>query len=212
MVITGFKAGKRKSDPFTVELSTGDTFQLDAELIVRFQLKKGMELNADFRQRLEHEQAVLSARRRLVRYLSARRKTQKEAEEYLRKLGFGDGAIAAAIQGAEELGLINDENYASAYRRTQERIAGKGYRAIEHELIARGVAPSVASRAVADATSPEYQLQLASQLAEKRRRALATLDPMKARQRLSNFLLRRGFDAEVVSEVVRKFYGDSEND
>ncbi|AXA35018.1 Regulatory protein RecX [Candidatus Sumerlaea chitinivorans] len=212
MVITGFKAGKRKSDPFTVELSTGDTFQLDAELIVRFQLKKGMELNTDFRQRLEEEQATLLARRRLVRYLSGRRKTKKEAEEYLRRLGFKDRAVAAAIQGATELGLLNDESYAIAYRRTQERISAKGYRAIEHELIARGVAPSVARKAIADATSREYQLQLANQLAEKRRRALADLDPMKGRQRLSNFLLRRGFDAEVVSEVVRKFYGDSEND
>jgi SOS response regulatory protein OraA/RecX len=53
-------------------------------------------------------------------------------------------------------------------------------------------------------------LALADQLAEKQRQRLANLPPPKARQRLADFLRRRGFDWETIQGT--RLWKDSNTD
>jgi regulatory protein len=72
------------------------------------------------------------------------------------------------------------------------------------ELRRRGVAADVADEAI-DATLSEVDLDeegAALNAAEKRMRALRSLEPAQQRQRLYAFLARRGFDSDVVRKVI----------
>src|SRR5262245_20923240 len=124
-----------------VEVSFGDgtAISLDADLVVQFRLARGMQLTDERFQEIKSAEERLQARRRLIRYLSLRRKTEREAIEYLRRLAFSESAVESAIEAARELGYLNDETYAAAYTSSQSRTSGKGPRAIEYELRAKGV-------------------------------------------------------------------------
>lgn len=209
--IAGFKVGKRKTDLIQVEFDDGSVLPLDPEIIVRFQLKVGQALSDDLAQTLRREDEKLRARRRLVRYLSVRKKTIREARRYLESAGFSDQAVEHAVQAAISLGLLDDQSFAVAYVRTSQKVAKKGPRALEHELTARGVDAAQASYAVDEHYPPERQRELARAAAQKRLASLEKERRQAVRQRkLFEFLLRRGFASDMCQEIVRELLGDSE--
>jgi regulatory protein len=115
--------------------------------------------------------------------------------------------VAAAVEHARELGMIDDKAYAGAYTRTQERGALKGPRAIRHELHQRGVDRDTAAEAVAAAEDPEAQRANARRAAERKAASLAREAPAKARLKLMQYLLRKGYDGTVAAEVTRELLG-----
>ncbi|MCX7626673.1 MAG: recombination regulator RecX [Candidatus Sumerlaeaceae bacterium] len=210
MKVQGLRVGKGKINSITVELEDGSTLELDPEIVVKYQIKAGLDLDETFCATLRQEQAKLAARRRLVHYLSPRKKTKQEARLYLLRLGFGEEVVDYAISAACELGLLDDSAYAEAFVRTQKRVAKKGPRAIAHELIAKGVEPSAVQQSVASNYSSDQQRALARQVAQKRMASLGSkIAGSKLGQRLYAFLLNRGFEPEVCAEVVRELVGDS---
>jgi regulatory protein len=211
MRILSLKIGKRKGSRVEIEFDDGPSLSLDAELVLRFHLKRGTELDPAGRERIEREQAKLEARQRLVRHLALRRKSEQEARDYLGRLGFDDEAVEQAVAAARELGMLDDALYAEAYRRTQERSARKGHRAIRHELLMRGVDKSVADAALEPSSAPDAQRNLAREAARRRATSLAKEEPAKARQKLFAFLMRKGFDGDVAGQVTRELLGDVEN-
>ena len=201
----------RAGSQVQVHMDDGTTLALDAELAVRFQLKQGMEVLEELLERCRTEQSRLMARRRLVRYLSLRRKTVREAQVYLERLGFESGSVEAAIQAALELGLLDDGGYAVAYRRTQERAAGKGPRAIRQELLARGIDRSTTEEAIASSQDPQLQRSRARAAAERKAGLLRDDEPRKAHRKLYQFLLRKGYDPEIAADVSREVLGTGES-
>jgi regulatory protein len=212
MKIIELKCRKTRGDArIDLELDDGSTHALDAELAVRFHLKRGLDVDEELLARLRREQSRLEARRRLVRYLALRKKTAREAAHYLERLGFEPDAVEMAIAAARELGLLDDRRYAAAYTRTQERAASKGPRAIRAELAMRGVDKEAADRALAASEDPQVQRARARQLAMKKARALRADDARKARRKLLDFLIRKGYDPEVAAEVTRELLGEAES-
>jgi regulatory protein len=70
----------------------------------------------------------------------------------------------------------------------------------------KGINAEVATAAI-DATFADVELDefgAALAAAEKRLRALASLDPAKRRQRLYAFLARRGYDGDTIRRVLNE--------
>jgi regulatory protein len=80
---------------------------------------------------------------------------------------------------------------------------GYGPARLRAELRARGVASALIDGALATVDRPG-QLEEARRLAGRRLPALARAAPLKAAARLRDQLLRRGFPASVVAQVVRE--------
>jgi regulatory protein len=195
---------KRSGGEVHVEFDNGTKLVVDPDLSVQFQLSRGMMLTEERHQELVIAQERLSARRRLIRNLALRKKTAKEAQRWLRELKFPDHAITYAVKVAQQQGYINDEEYAQLFARAQDRSARKGPRAIKQELQARGVDRHIAAEAVAPLEDPARQREAARQVAEKKVVQLAREpDATKARLKLHQFLMRKGYDAEIALEVTR---------
>ncbi|MBX7245296.1 MAG: RecX family transcriptional regulator [Candidatus Sumerlaeaceae bacterium] len=212
MRVLSLKYGKsRAGGHFEVQFDDDTILTLDAELVVRFQLKVGFDVSANLRAEMEAEQERLTARRRMVRYLALRRKTRREALHYLERLGFSEAAIEYAMAAAAELKLVDDERFAESFQRTQQRVGKKGPRAISHELRMRGVDKELASKTVAESAKPENQRSAALIAGEKKAKALKSEEPRKARQKLQMFLMRKGYDGDIVAEVTRKLLGENDD-
>ena len=195
---------RRAAGEMRLELSDGRILTLDPDIAVRHGLARGMALGADSEAEVMAEQDLLTARRRLVGYLSARRKTEVEARRYLRGLGYEGIAADAAMDSARALGYLDDGAYAEAFARGQTR-AKRGPRAIRHEMLARGVAKETVEAAVTHLSGRDEQTVLARSAAARRAGVIAANEPdaRAARAKLTAFLARRGFDLEVCTEVAK---------
>lgn len=204
---------KRSGGEVHLEFDDGTKLIVDPDLSVKFQLARGMQLSEERLRELVEAQERLSARRRLIRNLSLRKKTAREAARYLRELKFPEHAIEYAVGVATEQGYIDDERYAAAYAQAHARVEKKGPRAIKQELQARGVNRELAEAAVAPLADAGLQRKAARQLGEKKALGLAReADTQKRRVKLQQFLLRKGYDPEVVCDVTREILGSSSSD
>lgn len=147
---------------------------------------------------------------RALRYLSHRPRSRFELERYLRDRGYVDAAVGAAIERLEELGYLDDREFAAAFARDRIRLRPRAAARIEAELRKRGVGREDARRGVADAMASEEveEADLLRRAAEKAWRRLRDRDPGTARRRLLGYLSRRGFAASDAWPVVRELTGD----
>ncbi len=122
----------------------------------------------------------------------------------LRRLGFSEPEIDAAIAQAKAAGLLDDQIFAKLW--VEDRLAHHplSRRAVERELREKGIAPDLIS-SVMGAFYPEHkEAEIAIELAQERVARYHGLDRTTSMRRTLNFLLRRGFNPVLARKVVRE--------
>jgi regulatory protein len=144
-----------------------------------------------------------------LRILAYRFNSEAELRRKLRRKSFEGAEIEAAIEKLRGEGWLDDARFAGALVRT--RAAKRhGRSRIARELQAAGVDGEVAASAIAENLDPDAEREALSQLALKRARVLVRrhgqewLLTGEGRNNLSVYLLKQGYDAALVHDVVRE--------
>jgi len=148
------------------------------------------------------EPAYRSALARAYRVLARRPRSKQQLRDKLMATAeFSEEIIDRVIAHCEEKKYIDDLEFARRFVQTRLTTRPAGRRLMEMELRKRGLEPHVISVALEEAYAARVEITLANQLAEKQRQRLMTMPVAKARSRLNNLLLRRGFDWETIHQV-----------
>lgn len=101
----------------------------------------------------------------------------------------------------EEVGLVDDVEFAGMLVRTRQSERGLARRALAVELRRKGIEPEVAQAALAD-VEPDDEEAAARRVVEKRLRAMSSLAPEVKRRRLVAMLARKGYGGGLSYRVV----------
>lgn len=210
MIIQDMKYRQRRGlAEVTITADDGSITTLDAEIVVRFQLKTSLQVSQEFWDEVTRENEFLLARRKLISYLAVRKKTTLDAQRYLLRAGFSPNATKAAVAHAQRLQYLDDRDYAEAFVRMRTRSGTKGPHIVSRELRAKGISPEEIKSAVSPMTESDSQIEAARRVAAKKYPSIKDdSDLVKAARRLSQHLARRGFDADICEQVTREFFGD----
>jgi regulatory protein len=134
--------------------------------------------------------------------LARRAWTRADLMARLRRRGAPAEIASDVAADLERRGHLDDAAFARHWVTTR---AARGYGAarLRAELRARGVASPLIDAALAGLDRGD-QIEEARRLARRRLPALQRTAPLKAAARLRDHLLRRGFAAGVVAQVVRE--------
>ncbi len=111
----------------------------------------------------------------------------------------------------EEVGLINDEEFAAMWVRSRRNIRGSGPAALKRELAQKGIAADLIDLAVAERAGDDFDV--AFDLAVRRLKSLSRYPVEKQRQRLLDFLVRRGYSFSIAWRCISELrLEDQEND
>lgn len=146
--------------------------------------------------------AVPVARAICLQLLTARPRTRAELADALRKRGVPDDCAGAVLDRFTDVGLIDDAAFASAWVSSRHRGRGLARGVLAGELRSRGVAPAIASAAVAQ-LEPETELHTARQLVARRLPGLGAVPPEVRLRRLVAMLTRKGYPTGLAFRVVR---------
>lgn len=204
----------RKPGRYLLTLSDSRAFTLSIGLLADLGLtRKGVALSAEAITRLESEATILRVMDRALAAISRARRTRRELEQRLRRTKPGvdppaPETIAVALDRLTENGILSDESVARAEASSRLR-RGEAPRRVEMILqqkgIARGDATDAVARAVVeDGIDEDVKCQ---EIADKRMRSLAMLEPVVAKRRLMAFLLRRGYSSNSVRLAIAKHFG-----
>ena len=168
-------------------LEGGDLLRITESELLRFGLSIGLDIDDGTVVELQQSGARSETRVRAANMISARPLSRRELVKRLREKGALESDAEAAADWLEEIGALNDADYASMLVR---HYGGMGYgeAKIRDELYRRGIERELWEDALA--ASPDAQETIARVIAQKTKgRALDE----KGRKRLSDMLLRRGF-------------------
>lgn len=143
------------------------------------------------------------ARKIALDLLSVRPRSEAELRERLAKRNVPDEIVDELCERFKEVGLLDDAAFAATLAASRSKFSGRGRRRIREELRQKGVDAETAEEALAE-ISPDDELAAAREVATKRARSMASLEPHVARRRLAGVLARRGFSSSVVMQVVEE--------
>ena len=178
---------------------------LSAEVCLRFGLRVGDELTDaildDLRDAETRHRALASA----LRLLSYRPRSEAELRGRLAQKTVAATVIEETIGRLRGAGLLNDEEFARSWVDSRDRTSPRSRRLISSELRAKGVDAGLAAQSVAGADDQDA----AYRAAVRRARSRQALPYVEFRRRLGGFLLRRGFEYEVVKRVVARLWQEN---
>lgn len=198
--ITALKAQARNKGRVNVYLD--GQFAVGLAAIVAARLKVGQTLSDEELRRLEAADAVEQAYERALRLLAYRARSEAEVRRSLLRQKAPEEVVGQVVERLKRAGLLDDAAFARLWVEDRAAFRPRGRRALRSELRSKGLSPA----AIDAALSEVDDAQAADAAARKRVARLTNLAEADFRRRLGDFLARRGFDYEIISEVVEKMW------
>ncbi len=150
----------------------------------------------------EKGKLLVKARNTVFRLLKFRLRSEKEIREKLKAKKLPDPVTKQTIAYFKNLDLIDDHRFAKDW--TSSRLKKPfGINRIRVELKKKGIDPETIEETVKEATEKYDELEVVTQLAQYRASKYKSIDPKKIQQRVYGFLLRRGFNMNVIIKALK---------
>jgi regulatory protein len=134
--------------------------------------------------------------------LAAAPKSRVQLETKLAAKGAPPEVVAKVLDRFEQVGLVDDAEFARSLVRSRQAGRGLAGRALRQELRRSGVDDETAAEALAD-IDPEEELARAQALVAKRLPTTRGLPTAKRISRLAGMLARKGYPSAVTLQVIR---------
>jgi regulatory protein len=195
------KVEQKKTSKVVTVFYNGGSFEMPADMAADRGLRVGLCLDADELEELKAEGERRLALLRAASYASARPISKKELRDKLVRSGIGIEHAKAAAERMEELGVVDEHEFARSLVRVY---AAKGYGRgrVMQEFRARGVPRDIWDSALSDMPDPKDAIMryLSRHLPDHP-------DPKEVR-RAADALYRRGFDWEDIRAQIRGITDD----
>lgn len=215
MRITALEPSTRHADWWHLSVDGEYICTLDADSVVAEGLSIGRDLTAEDVARLRTLAEERRAMDAALRYLTARPRSRAEVRRRLLRRTPTKAPPAAEVVDRvlarlERMHLLDDRAFADFWTEQRDRFSPRSAYAIAQELRQRGVERTTADAAIR--ADPDADLNRALDAGRQRLYSLRALDYPTFQQRLSGFLLRRGFRYGEIREAVRTLWRESHGD
>ena len=199
MRITEIKPSEPKKGRFLVRLEDGVLLRVGEEELLRFGLRPGLDLDGETLEALRAFARTSGTKAQAAAIIGSRALSKRELQRRLVKKGAEESDAQAAADWLEDIGAVDDEQYAAMVAR---HYAARGYgpAKIREELYRRGVDRNLWDGALEEL--PPAGETLDALIQKKARGDLS--DPREVK-RVSDALLRRGFSWPQVREALRRY-------
>lgn len=170
-------------------------------LINKFGLRIGLEITTEVIEKLIAADEAMRAKKYALDLLSENIYSKTQMEKQLDREGFGEETIEIIISELIVSGHIRDRQFAEKWVQRRLKSNPRGKILLRQELIDKGVDQETAEQVLSELKS-EYENKLALQIAKKRVKMYTKLPNHVAKRRLHAYLARRGFESEVIMQVI----------
>jgi regulatory protein len=203
MVITRLERQKKRRHRVSVYLDGDFAFGCSDEVVYRFGLHKGMEVDDARRREIEDYDNRVQAKLAAERLVGTRMRSEKELRQRLKEKEYPPDIIDETIATFTRIGLIDDRAFAEAFVRDRMRMRPRAAALLRRELRQRGIAAEIIDAVLVAHFEEESEEELARRMAESYLRAHPRLEPLVLKRRLAGYLQRKGFGAGLAYRVVQ---------
>ncbi|HSX31009.1 MAG TPA: RecX family transcriptional regulator [Candidatus Saccharimonadales bacterium] len=196
MIITAIKQQERLKGRYSIFVDGTYAFSLSADALLGAKLSLGQEL----------DEASLKAHKKLsaddkayglaLAYVARRMRSRWELTEYFRRKQYESELGARILARLENLGLVNDTQFAEAWVRNRRLLKPVSRRRLTQELRQKRVADDIIGQVLAADEADE--LSVLRDLIARKRRQTKYQDSLK----LMQYLARQGFSYQDIKDAL----------
>lgn len=172
------------------------------EVAIKYRLKAGMEIDKAELDKIQLETEKVQATEKALTHISATLKTEKQMRDFLTKKGYVEAVVDYVMDKMHYYGYVNDGEYCKAYI---SGISNKSKRAIEVELLKRGVDKETVREALEDYEDDDEQI-LSALKKYLRGKELNRDNVYKA----CRYLVSKGYEYDAVKRVSERLGNDED--
>jgi len=236
-IITALQADPSDPDKVNLFIDGRHVMVVALDVAAAEKLSIGQPCPPDRLERLHQAEELQRVYESAMRFLSYRPRSEREVEMRLRKKSYAPEQISTVVDRLRKRGYLDDMEFARFWVSNRQSFSPRGPRLLRSELRQKGVSQEVVDailqeqseaqaeavqnaeevaaawgHAAPDEPTPGTDLANALALARKKWRTYGTLDPQVARRRLTGFLMRRGYNYDIASSVLRRLLAPEEEE
>jgi regulatory protein len=200
--ITKMEAQKKRPTRVSIYLDGSFALGMDYDLAQRLGLRTGQKISPRDLEKITLAEEKNRAKNFTLDFLGYRARSVLEVRQRLTRRGHPASIVEEVIAELKAGGLLDDEDFAARWARGRMATKPLGEKLLRRELELKGVPREIVEKTIAETFRGIRPQELAGDLLRSRAKRYQDLDPVRARRRMTDFLLRRGFDREVIREAV----------
>lgn len=201
-IITKIEIQKNNKERVNIYVNDEYFISLYAELVYKFNLKKGKEIKKENLKEIVYKENYLKAKNKAFNILSKCDQSEKILKEKLSK-DFDDDIVLDVLNFLKENKLINDEFLAKKIINTNVNLNKYGKNKIKQNLYKKGIENKYIN-ALIDDIDEDKEFENALFIASKKYEKIKNNDKNKVYQKLYSHLIYKGFDFETTKKVIKK--------
>ena len=146
---------------------------------------------------------VEEAQKKLENYCVYQERCHQEVERKLNEMRMIPEAKELILLNLIENNFLNEERFAMSFSRGKFRIKKWGKKRISRELKFKDISEYNIRKGLEEIDQNEYLTTL-EEIAIKKRDSVTEKNPYKKSQKITNFLLYRGFENDLVYSIVKE--------
>lgn len=150
---------------------------------------------------------IKEAKIKIANYCAYQERAPKEVEEKLLSFGLKVQDIPKIIKELIDQGFLNEDRFARAYASGKFRNNKWGKHKIRQHLIFKGIDKEKIETAL-NGIDPEAYHQIIQQLIIQKKSSIDENDSYIKNQKISAYLLQKGFESEAIWENIKKLIGE----
>lgn len=201
--ITTIEPQARHANRFN--LYVDDRFVLGMSAIIAARVHVGQTLTDDELKKLEQDEAFETAYEKALRFLEPRPRSTTEVKQHLQKKQIIGDVAERVITRLNESGLLDDAAFAKFWVENREQFRPRAARALRFELKRKGLSTADITEAIGEMDESDSAYRAGANRAKRWR----NLERQEFTEKLTGFLIRRGFSYSVVKDVVVRLWNES---
>jgi regulatory protein len=185
---------------------TGEKLELDLDLLVKYGITKGSEIDRELEKQLTRENRMMQVKAAAYRFASRSLKSRRQIIDNLRKKQFNDDEIENALGFLEKYDLIDDDKFAREFAASLKRRKSCGRLKIKNELLKKGIDYSIAEIVSKQYSDSGEDLKNAIMLAKRKLNLIKSRPTQSQKQALARHLSYKGFERSEIIAVLNKIF------
>jgi regulatory protein len=198
--ITALAPQKRNKERVNVHLDGEYAFALT--LTTAFGLYVGQEITPEKQHELQIGDVNETAKQSAFHFISYRPRSEAELRKNLRGKGFDDAVVDAVVERLTELEMLDDWAFARYWIEQRESFKPRSRMALRQELFQKGIKSNIIDETVTEIDEMSSARRATTNLANR----WAHLPRQEFTVKIGGYLKRRGFNYEIIADVVQEHW------
>ena len=191
----------RYSDRIVITLDNKNVFRIPEDVFVLKPLRVGDFISKTEIKKYDKKMRLQEAKDTAFKFLSFRMRSQSEMRKKLKDKSFLEHEINYAIDLLLKYNYLNDKEFAFSFAKEKIKLKKIGPKLLSFELTRRGISEEISVQVIEECYNDNSIYKLIRHHLEKKKINKKSKLDIKKKKKLTDFLLRKGFNWQAISVV-----------